>query len=161
MLDFFSFLSSQERPSSLMINILQKEKMRADKGGRKKKNHYFSPSKQKEGKKSIPNQQLTLNKLPGELQCRNFVTKHRLSIHGDAKTCKNMYAMRTYSYWASISHATVGGWVVASSFHQPTKKKIVFLASPKKCFFEQMRPNNRPWRKGFFSSKKKSVAHFS
>ena len=43
----------------------------------------------------IPNQQHTLNKLPTELQCRNFVNKHQLTIPVQigvkrAKTCSNV-----------------------------------------------------------------------
>ena len=59
----------------------------------------------------LPNHQRTLNKLPTELRCQNFVTKHRLSIQIGTKHAKNVYAMCTYSDWASILHATVGGWV--------------------------------------------------
>ncbi len=39
----------------------------------------------------LPSQQRTLNKLSTELQCRNFVSKHQLSIQNGAKcakTCK-------------------------------------------------------------------------
>ncbi len=36
----------------------------------------------------LPNQQLTLDKLPTELRCRNYVTKHRLSIQIGAKRAK-------------------------------------------------------------------------
>ncbi len=40
---------------------------------------------------SQPNQQRSLNKLPTELQWRNFVTKHPLSIHTNrCQTCKNV-----------------------------------------------------------------------
>ncbi len=58
-----------------------------------------------------PNQQQTLSKLLTELRGRNFVTKHRLSIQVGAKRAKNVYGMCKYSDWASILHATVGGWV--------------------------------------------------
>ena len=57
-----------------------------------------------------PNQQRTLNKLPTELRCKDFVTKHRLNIQTSAKMCKNVYARSTYSNWASILHTAVGGW---------------------------------------------------
>ncbi len=57
-----------------------------------------------------PNQQRTPNKLPTELRCRNIVGKRRLSIANRRQTCKDVYAMRTYSDWASIFHAPVGGW---------------------------------------------------
>ena len=61
----------------------------------------------------LPNQQRTLNKLPTELQCRNFVSKHRLSMQIGAErmqeTC--MQCVRIYFNWSSISLTTVGGWV--------------------------------------------------
>ncbi len=50
----------------------------------------------------VPNQQRTLNKVPIELRCRNFVNHHRLSI------C--VYSTM-YSNWSSILHTPVGGWV--------------------------------------------------
>ena len=37
---------------------------------------------------TYPNQQRTLNMLPSELRCRNFVNKHRLSIQVGAKRAK-------------------------------------------------------------------------
>ncbi len=40
-------------------------------------------------KKSLPNQQRTLNEPPSELRCKNLVTKHRLSIQIGAKREKN------------------------------------------------------------------------
>ena len=52
--------------------------------------------KYEEGKEKIPNQQRTLNKLPPQLRCRNFVNKHRLSIRIGTKRAKNVHAMRTY-----------------------------------------------------------------
>ena len=40
---------------------------------------------------AVPNQQRTLNKLPPELRCRNFVTKHRLSMQIGTKGVWNVY----------------------------------------------------------------------
>ena len=53
----------------------------------------------------------TLNKLPTELRCRNFVNKHRLSITYRRQTCKNVCASCVYPNWASILGTTFGGWV--------------------------------------------------
>ena len=44
-----------------------------------------------------PNQQRTLDRLPTELRCRNFVTKRRLMHTSRCQKCKNMYAMCIYS----------------------------------------------------------------
>ncbi len=57
-----------------------------------------------------PNQQRILNRLPPELRCRNSVNEHRLSIQSRRQACKYVHAMCTYSNWASILHATIGGW---------------------------------------------------
>ncbi len=62
------------------------------------------------GCKKIPNQQRTLNRLPTDLRCRNFANKHQLSIQIGTKRAKNMYSTCTYSNWAPIFHATIGGW---------------------------------------------------
>ncbi len=45
----------------------------------------------------VPNQQHTLNKLPTELRCGNFVNKHRLSMQTGAKRCESVYATCMYS----------------------------------------------------------------
>ena len=45
-------------------------------------------TKKREKKPISPNQQRTLNKLPSELRCRDFVYKHRLSIQIDARRAK-------------------------------------------------------------------------
>ena len=61
----------------------------------------------------LPNRQRTLNKLPTELRCRNFVNKHRLRMQigaKRAKMCKNVYIC-IYFNWASILHTAIGGWV--------------------------------------------------
>ncbi len=65
----------------------------------------------REREKTLPNQQRTLHKLPTELRCRNFVTKHRLSIQICAKRAKNVCATCICTNGASIFHTTVGGWV--------------------------------------------------
>ncbi len=77
----------------------------------------------------VPNQQrTTLNKLPPELQCRNNVTKHRLSLQIGAKgancnvciyipTCMvyGIYHLYVCKWnWPSILHTTVGGWACVS-----------------------------------------------
>ncbi len=41
-----------------------------------------------EGSIHLPNQQRTLNKLPTELRCRNFVIRHRMTIQIGAKRAK-------------------------------------------------------------------------
>ncbi len=51
-----------------------------------------------------PNQQRTLNKLPTELRCRNFVVKHRLSMQIGGQACKrrvrNVYACQPSFHFA-------------------------------------------------------------
>ncbi len=49
-----------------------------------------------------PNQQLTLNKLLTELQCRNFVNKHRLSMYSVLlSNCDEFFA---HFDWVTLSH---------------------------------------------------------
>ncbi len=38
-----------------------------------------------------PNQQRTLNRLPPELRCKNYVIKHRPSVQVGSQTCKDAY----------------------------------------------------------------------
>ncbi len=69
------------------------------------------------GKKTQPNQQRTLNNLPNELRCRNFVTKHQLSIlqigTKRAKTCTcNVYIFQLSFHFGC--HRWWLGSVVAS-----------------------------------------------
>ncbi len=56
-----------------------------------------------------PNQQRTLNKLPTDPRCRNFVTKRRLSIQVGVK-CAKKHVCNVYVFQLSILHITVGGW---------------------------------------------------
>ncbi len=63
-----------------------------------------------------PNQQRTLNKLPPELRRRNLVNDHRLGMQIGAKCAKTCTQTCAYSDWASILHATVGGWVSSYDF---------------------------------------------
>ncbi len=48
---------------------------------------------------SEPNQQRTLNKLPTELQCRNFVNKHQLSIQVMQKHVFNVHIFQLSFCW--------------------------------------------------------------
>ena len=63
----------------------------------------------------IPNQQHTLNKLPTELRCSEFVNQHRLSIQIGAKRAKTcMQCVYVYSNSDSILH-THCWWLGSSS----------------------------------------------
>ncbi len=63
----------------------------------------------------VPNQQRTLHKLPTELLCRSFVTSKQptglvKSVPHVQKHVLGNVCVCVFSDWASISHATVGGW---------------------------------------------------
>ena len=84
-----------------------------------------------------PNQQRRiLNKLPTELQYRNYVTtsKHRLSIQIGAKLAKAcMQCVYVYSNRASILHATVSGWdgdhLLDDQHQSPHLPKLAYAAN--------------------------------
>ena len=80
-----------------------------------------------------PNQQHTLDKLPPELRCGNFVDNHPLSIQVGTKLAKNVYATCTYSDRASILHTTIGGWgrLLHYFFCRPPLQHIFFLFATK------------------------------
>ncbi len=61
----------------------------------------------------IPNQQHTLNKLPTELRCRNFVSEHRPSMQICAKRAKTSTQSACIPAELPFLHVTVGGWVDA------------------------------------------------
>ncbi len=71
----------------------------------------------------LPNQQRTLNKLPTELHTQKFLS---LSTDWACKSVrsvqKKVCAMCTCSDWASILHATVGGWVL-EPMHTESEKQ--------------------------------------
>ena len=73
-----------------------------------------------------PNQQCTLNKLRTELQCRNFVNEHQLSMQVGAKRAKMWHAMCVYiPTELPFLHTAVGGWV--------SSHLLTFLSS--ECIF--------------------------
>ncbi len=61
----------------------------------------------------LPNQQLTLNKLPTEPRRRHFVTEHRLSVRIGAKRAKMCMHCVHIPTELPFLHTTVDGWVVA------------------------------------------------
>ena len=68
---------------------------------------FYKPQREQ----GAPNQQRNLNKLPPELRCRNFVTKHRLSVQIGTKSAKMcMKCVHIPTDGASILHTTVRGW---------------------------------------------------
>ncbi len=62
------------------------------------------------GQQLPPNQQRTLNKLPTELRCGNFVNKHRLSTQIGAKRAKTCVKFGHTPTETLILHTTVDGW---------------------------------------------------
>ena len=54
------------------------------------------------GLECMPDQQRTLNKLPTDLRCRNFVGKHRLSTQNRCWTCKKKRARNVYVFRLSF-----------------------------------------------------------
>ena len=59
----------------------------------------------------LPNQQRTLDKLPTELRCRNFVSKHPTEYTNQRQTCKNVHAMCTYIFQLSFHFAFHRWWL--------------------------------------------------
>ncbi len=83
----------------------------------------------------LPNQQRTLNKLPSELRCRNFVNKHRLNIQIAAKRQKrvcNVYVFQL-SFHSAYHHWWLGaaaGAVAAVAFLHPPPPFSISFNSP-------------------------------
>ena len=71
---------------------------------------------------TLPNRQHTLNKLPTDLQSRNFDNKHRLSIQAEAKRACIVYIFQLNFHFA-YHHWWLGGAVYPPHFLKQGKQK--------------------------------------